>query len=84
MRAAEPFQLHLACLAEHRRTHATFDKLAQQRRHEDLAADGFARDARGEDDVLAVEVVAVLDRLAGVQADADTTRQFEATYGCGL
>ena len=42
----------------------------QQRRNEDLATDRFAGDARREDDVLAVEVVSVVDRLAGVQANA--------------
>jgi predicted nucleotidyltransferase len=54
-------ELDAARLAEHRGTHATLDELGEQRRYEDLAADGLAGDARCEDDVLAVDVVTVLD-----------------------
>jgi hypothetical protein len=37
-------ELDAARLAEHRGTHATLDELAEQRRYEDLAADGLAGD----------------------------------------
>src|SRR5207249_2533705 len=46
-------------------------QLAQQGRREDLAAGCFPRDARGKDDALAVEVVALAHRLPRVQADAN-------------
>src|SRR4051794_6436355 len=71
VRAGESFELEVAGLRKRVGWNAALDELAQQRRYEDLTARGLAGDARGEDDVLAVEVVAVLDRFAGVQSDTD-------------
>src|SRR5207253_4763776 len=70
VRTGQPLQLQVARLAERTGAHVALDELAELRRHEDLAAHGLASDARGEDDVPAVKVVAVRDNLTGVQADA--------------
>ena len=69
--------LPVEALQRHRRTLvqleliARFDELGQQRRHQDLAAQGGRADASGEVDVLAEEVALLLHGLAGVEPDAD-------------
>src|SRR3989304_5894174 len=68
--ALEPLQLHLAPISE-RELPGALDEFFQQRRHEYLAALGLAGDAPRQVHVLPEEVVAFLDRLAGVQADTD-------------
>src|SRR6059036_580879 len=71
--SGEAFQNNVAARIE-TDVAGTLRQLAQQRRREDLAAGGFPCDARGEDDAAAVEVVALADRLARMQADAHAHR----------
>src|SRR3972149_5396815 len=73
VRAYEPLQLHLSALAEGDVAGAR-RQLLEQRRGEYLAAFGLSGDAGGEVDVLAEEVVAVLDCLARVEAHAHADR----------
>src|SRR5919106_216601 len=71
--ARESVELELALVVEAEVAGALCQLLHNGRR-EDLAAAGLVGDARGEDDVLAVEVGLLLDRLAGVEAHPESNR----------
>src|SRR4030095_7552693 len=81
-RSAQPLQLHGARLAEAELA-AALGELAQERRDEDLPALGLRGDARRLDHGSAEEVVGLLDRLAGVEADAHPDRRLGVPLGVG-
>src|SRR5580765_7872655 len=71
--AGEALQLRFPAFAE-RNTAGMFGDLADRRRHDDLTAARLARNTGGEDHGLAEEPLRLLDRFAGVQANAHPNR----------
>src|SRR5438876_7034204 len=73
MRARETLECRLLPAVEGKFA-AGVGQLFHEGRGEDLSAAGFAGDPRSQDDGVSEEAVSVLDRLPGVQADADADR----------
>src|SRR5262249_12128489 len=69
VRAGEALQLRFPALAE-RNAAGMFGDLADHRRHDDLTAARLARNTGGKDHGFAEEPLRLLDRFAGVQANA--------------
>ena len=73
MSSSQPLQLDIPGVAKVELPAALYQRL-QQRRHEYLPAQCLGRNPCRQDDGPAKEVLALLDGLAGVKADADPNR----------